>query len=284
MKVLFRCDSSSSIGLGHVMRDLVLAQNYKNDEVLFACQNLEGSINDTIPYTIHALESNTPEELIELIKSLHVDLLIIDHYDINYQFEKTIKYKTNVKLICFDDEYKEHFCDEIINHNISADISKYKNPNIVKIIPPLIRDEFKKEINIQRKKIYDVLVAIGGTDHSNINISILKCLPDSLHVSVLTTTSNNNLEKLKKFITCKENISLHVDSNEVAKLMNQSKFAIVTPSVVLHEVLFMDMSFLAIKTASNQNDMYKYLKKKNYALLEKFDAKILKNTLSGNIQ
>lgn len=284
MKVLFRCDSSSSIGLGHVMRDLVLAQNYKNDEVFFACQNLQGNINDTIPYTIHKLKSNEPEELIELIKSLHVDLLIIDHYGIDYQFEKTVKDKTNVKLICFDDEYKKHFCDEIINHNISADISKYKKPNIVKIIPPLIRDEFKKEKSIQRKKIYNVLVAIGGTDHSNINISILKCLPDSLHISVLTTTANKHLEELKDFVTCKENISLHVNSNEVAKLMNQSKFAIITPSVILHEILFMEIQFLAIKTASNQNDMYKYLKKKSYDVLEKFDAKILKNTLSGNIQ
>jgi len=284
MKVLFRCDSSSSIGLGHVMRDFVLAQNYKNDEVFFACQNLQGSINDTIPYPVHVLKSNTPEELIKLIEYLHVDILVVDHYGIDYQFEKTIKDKTNVKLICFDDEYKEHFCDEIINHNISADISKYKNPNIVKIIPPLIRNEFKKEKSTQRKKIYDVLVAMGGTDHTNINTSILKYLPESLHVSVLTTTANKHLEELKNFVTCKENISLHVNSKEVAKLMNQSKFAIITPSVILHEVLFMEIPFLAIKTASNQNDMYKYLKKKNYDVLEKFDAKILKNIINEYMQ
>ena len=85
MKVLFRCDSSSSIGLGHVMRDLVYVKEF--DDVHFACQNLGGNINDKISYPVHILKTNEPEELIELIKTLQVDTLIIDHYDINYIVE-----------------------------------------------------------------------------------------------------------------------------------------------------------------------------------------------------
>ncbi|MDA7848320.1 hypothetical protein N8972_02395, partial [Sulfurospirillum sp.] len=45
---------------------------------------------------------------------------------------------------------------------------------------------------------------------------------------------NANLDELKRYLTCKKNLSLHVDSNEVAKLINQSKFAIITPSVMVH--------------------------------------------------
>ncbi len=271
MKVLFRCDSSSSIGLGHVMRDLVLAKSYAHDEVFFACQTLKGNINDKISYPVYILKSNQPEELIKLIESLHVDLLIIDHYSINYEAEKNIKEKTTIKLICFDDDYREHFCDKIINHNISADITKYKNQNIVKIIPPLIRDEFKKEKYIKRDKIYDIFIAMGGTDHSNINIKILKTLPNSLHIAIITTSANANLQELKKYLTCKENISLHVDSKEIAKLINQSKFTIITPSVMVHEILFMNTPFLAIKTASNQDDIYAYLKKNSYTMLERWN-------------
>jgi UDP-2,4-diacetamido-2,4,6-trideoxy-beta-L-altropyranose hydrolase len=272
MKVLFRCDSSSSIGLGHVMRDLVLAKNYKDDEVFFACQNLEGNISDKIPYHVHILNSNESKELIKLIESLHVDLLIIDHYGIDYKAEKIIKENTNAKIVCFDDDYREHFCDEIINHNISADKSKYKNPNIVKILSPLIRDEFKKEKQNQREKIYDIFIAMGGADTANINISILKTIADSLHVSVVTTSANSHLNELKKYTTCRENIFLHVDSKEVAKLINQSKFAVITPSVMVHEVLFMEVPFLAIKTADNQDDIYEYLKVKGYCVLNEFDS------------
>lgn len=285
MKVLFRADSSSSIGLGHIMRDLVLAENYKNDTVFFACQNLNGNIIETIPYEVKILQSNKTEELIELVKSLHVDLLIIDHYDITYENEKAIKDATNVKILSFDDTYQKHYCDVLLNHNISAKPEKYKN-----LVPlncelrcgskyTLIRDEFKKEKELKRAKIYDVFVAMGGADTSNLNISILKSLPESLEVSVLTTSSNTHLEEVKKYVTCKDNISLHVNSKEVAKLMNQSKFAIITPSVMVHEVLFMNLSFLAIKTASNQDDIYTYLKENNYTTIPKWDEQEFKKCL-----
>ncbi len=279
MKILFRCDSSSSIGLGHVMRDLVLAKNYEDDEVIFACQNLKGNINEQIPYPVYILNSNEPEELIKLVNSLHVDTLVIDHYGIEYEAEKIIKEKTSLKIVCFDDDYREHFCDEIINHNISADKSKYKNPNIVKILSPLIRDEFKKEKQNQREKIYDIFIAMGGADTANINISILKTIPDSLHVSIVTTSANSHLNELEKYTTCRENISLHVDSKEIAKLMNQSKFAIITPSVMVHEVLFMNTPFLAIQTASNQDDIYIYLKQNNYLTMKSWNEQKFKKCI-----
>jgi hypothetical protein len=38
MNILFRTDSSSTIGTGHIMRDLVLAQQYPNDNIIFATQ------------------------------------------------------------------------------------------------------------------------------------------------------------------------------------------------------------------------------------------------------
>jgi len=41
----------------------------------------------------------------------------------------------------------------------------------------------------------------------------------------------------------------------------------------------MDIPFLAIKTASNQDDIYEYLKKNSYTVLKKFDKKILSEKL-----
>jgi len=122
-----------------------------------------------------------------------------------------------------------------------------------------------------RKKIYDIFIGMGGTDSTNINIPILHNIPDSLTVCLVTTSANTNLDELKKYVNNKKNISLHVNSNEIAKLMNQSKFAIITPSVMVHEVLFMNIPFLAIKTADNQDDIYTYLKQKNYKVFENFE-------------
>lgn len=277
MKTLIRADSSSTIGLGHIMRDLVLAKELEG-EVIFACQNLEGNIIASIPYEVKILNSNDADELIALIKDLHVNLLVIDHYGIDAPFERKAKEATGVKILSLDDTYQPHHCDILLNHNISADKTRYKG-----LVPPrcelrcgilytLIRDEFKDEKKQTREKIYDVFVAMGGTDASNITLDILKTLPKSLHVSVLTTGANAHLSELQNYVKDKPNIALHVNSNEVAKLLHQSRLAIVTPSVMVHEVLFMEVPFIAIKVASNQDDMFAYLQKQEYPVLKEWDA------------
>ena len=289
MRTLIRSDSSSTIGLGHIMRDLVLAQSFEG-EVIFACQNLEGNIIASIPYEVKILNSNDADELIALIKTLHVNLLVIDHYGIDADFERKVKEATGVKILSFDDTYQAHHCDILLNHNISADKKRYKG-----LVPPrcelrcgilytLIRDEFKDEKKQTREKIYDVLVAMGGTDASHITLDILKILPKSLHVSVLTTSANAHLSELQTYVKDKPNIVLHVNSNEVAKLLHQSRLAVVTPSVMVHEVLFMEVPFIAIKVASNQDDMYKYLQSQGHKVFEVFNATLLKNEIQRIFQ
>jgi len=280
MSTLIRSDSSSTIGLGHVMRDLVLAKSLE-DEVLFACQNLEGNIISTIPYEVKILKSNDADELIALIKALHVKLLVIDHYGIDAAYEQKVKEATGVKILAFDDTYQAHHCDILLNHNISADKKRYKNlvPKHCElrcgILYTLVRDEFREEKKCEREKIYDVFIAMGGSDAANITLKILKTLPASLHVSVLTTTANAHLKELQSYTADKPNIALHVNSKEVAKLLHQSRLAIVTPSVMVHEVLFMEVPFIAVKVAQNQDDMYQYLKQHDYHVLKEWDERAI---------
>ncbi|WNZ00083.1 UDP-2 [Sulfurospirillum sp. 'SP'] len=277
MRTLIRSDSSSTIGLGHIMRDLVFAKSLEG-EVIFACQNLEGNIIASIPYEVKILKSNDVEELIELIRTLQITLLVIDHYNIDIAYERAIKEATQVEILSFDDTYQPHHCDILLNHNISANKKRYKD-----LVPPscelrcgilytLIRDEFREEKKQKREKIYDLFIAMGGTDATNITLSILKTLPKTLRICVLTTTANAHLKELQDYVVDFPTIALHINSNEVAKLLHQSHFAIVTPSVMVHEVLFMEVPFIAIKVAANQDDMFEYLHKQGYPVLKEWDA------------
>ena len=89
--ILFRADSSSSIGIGHIMRDIVLAKQFEGSNIYFASEELEGNIIESIPYQVIKLKSNTINELDALIKELNIDMIVIDHYDIDYKFEKQLK-------------------------------------------------------------------------------------------------------------------------------------------------------------------------------------------------
>jgi UDP-2,4-diacetamido-2,4,6-trideoxy-beta-L-altropyranose hydrolase len=286
MNILFRADSSSIIGTGHIMRDLVLAKQYSKDNIIFATQKLEGSINHKIResgYKLEILKSNSIDEVQLLIEKYSIDMVVIDHYEIDYSYEKQLKTQNSkLKIISIDDTYERHYCDILINHNVSGDVKKYKG-----LVPAycelrcgaeytLLRDEF-----IQQKKSKSIFLAMGGADHSNLNIDILKVLEDfkNIDINLVTTTANQNLEELKAYSQDKEWIELHINSNKIAKLMRVSDFAIVTPSVTLNEVFFMELPFIAIKTADNQEDMAQYLIKNRYFILESFNAFQLKKYL-----
>ena len=282
MNILFRADSSSTIGTGHIMRDLVLAQQYKDSHIIFATQDLKGNINGKIDYKIVTLKSNALDELIEVVKEYEIDMVVIDHYEIGWEFEKQLKEKTGVKILSFDDTYERHYCDILLNHNISADESKYKNlvPNECEIRCgvkyTLLRDEF-----IEAKKRKAIFLAMGGADHSNINIKILEVLAmfSDIEINLVTTRANQNLDILQLYVEDKEWIKLNIDSNKIAKLMKMSDFAIVTPSVTVNEVFYMELPFIVIKTADNQDEIYQYLKGKGYSALEQFNADTLKTSI-----
>lgn len=274
MNILFRADSSSTIGTGHIMRALVLAQQYKDENITFATLELNGNINHKIEeagYKIQLLESNDINEFIELVDSLKIDIVIVDNYSIDAKYEKKLKKQTGVKLMVLDDTYEKHYCDILLNHNIYADAKKYKG-----LVPKncelrcgykytLLRDEFKKakQKNYKRSKKFTIFLAMGGADTAQLNIDILKALKsfNNVKVHVVTTDANENLEKLKKYSKNKKWIKLHINSKKVAKLMAKSHLAVVTPSVVLNEVYFMELPFFVIKTADNQKYMVEYLKK-----------------------
>ena len=295
MNILIRADSSNSIGTGHIMRDLVLAKQYKNENIIFATQDLVGNINHQIietGYKIELLKSNDFEELNKLVKKFEIDMIIIDNYDIDYNFEKKLKEDNpSLKIFVLDDTYEKHFCDILLNHNIYADEKKYKNkvPKHCKLRCgakyTLLRDEFleiKKAKKRVKKKNQTIFLGLGGADHKNLNIKILKVVEKfkkSLKVNLVTTTANKNLEELKKYCKDKKWINLQINSNEVAKLMSKSDFAIVTPSVTANEIFYLDLPMITIKTAKNQKEMYKYLKKQGSFTMKKFDKRLLEKSI-----
>ncbi len=294
--ILFRADSSSTIGIGHIMRDLVLAEQFNDTNITFATQKLDGNINYKIEekqYSIEILSSNELQELDVLIKKLDINMIVIDHYEIDYSFEKQLKIQNpKLKILSLDDTYERHYCDILLNHNISANPQKYKNlvPEYCKLRCgakyTLLRDEFiiekqKGRQNNNNLNNLSVVILMGGTDSTNLNSKIIEVLENfpNIHVHVVTTMANKHLKVLEEKISNKTDVTLHINTNHIAELMNRADFAIVTPSVTVNEIVYLNVPFIAIKTASNQQEIYNYLESKKYLLINKFSKQTLENKL-----
>nr|WP_314788062.1 UDP-2,4-diacetamido-2,4,6-trideoxy-beta-L-altropyranose hydrolase [uncultured Campylobacter sp.] len=261
LKTLIRADSGSKIGHGHVRRDLILAQKFK--DVSFACIDLPGSLAGEIPYPVFTLKSADVSELVNLIKEHKFELLVIDHYGISAADEKLIKEQTNVKILSFDDNYKEHFCDYLLNVNIYAQPPKYVNlvPKGCELIfSPLVRSEFYDEAKIKREKKFNYLIVLGGTDALNLTAKIASnLLAKNKKVAALTTSANVNLENLQNLADSEPNFSLFINSNEVARLMNESEILVISASSLVNEALVLGTKFKAVRVADNQNEMAQWL-------------------------
>ncbi len=263
---IIRIDFSSKIGLGHLKRqEAFLNGKWKmeNGKFLIICNKCDERLTK-----LPIIKIKDEKEFFEKVKELRPKEVIVDNYNFTYEDEKKFKKLfPDIKLIVFDDTYEKHYADLIINHNLGAKKEKYENPEIIKIIKPLIRKEFK----ITKKKKFKrdgIFISLGGSDSNGLTLKVLKTLkPIKPKVNLYITSANKNLEKIKKFAFLNRWVKLHIDE-DVSLGMAKSEFGIITPSVISYEAIYMNLPFIAIKTADNQKEVAKYLKRKYKVIRE----------------
>lgn len=272
--ILFRCDSSSTIGLGHVKRCLVLAKRLKeydkNLKILFATQNLYGNINEEIlksGFSIYSISDNSVKMLDYFVKGLRINLLIIDSYNIDYKFEEQLKIQNpSLKILSFDDTLNPHKSDMVLNHGVQAQEKEYKKllPKKTKLFCgseyTLLRDEFleAKRVKVTRNS---VAVILGGNDVLNLSSKIADLLLEinkKYKITIITTSANQNLKELKQ----SKNIEVLVDINNIANVLSSKSLVITASGGTLFEVLSLKKKFINIEVASNQKVVDKFLKNK----------------------
>lgn len=296
MNILIRCDSSNTIGLGHLNRSLILAKKYsEKNKIFFATLNLQGNQNQLIienDFINISLKDNSIQVLKNTILQYNIEMLIIDHYQIDYNFEYSLKQiLPTLKLMVIDDVYNKHYCDILLNHNISAKKTKYNNlvPSFCTILCgskyTLIRNEFLKIKPIHKNNKKHILLIFGASDNQNLSLKVFNILKryKNIHINIATTSANIHLPNLVTRFRNHFQTTLHIDSQNIAKLMQQSKLIITTTSSTIHEVLFLRKRFIGIKVAKNQTKMYLYLKKKNYPVLEKYNKIQLNKFISKEL-
>lgn len=183
MRVAFRVDASLTIGTGHVMRCLTLADALANEEgasCLFIMRESEGGLESCIRdkgYEVYTLppiqgefircsvvETELPPhadwlvggweldacETLKVLESICCDWLIIDHYGIDMQWEKRVSSLVKRILVIDDLADRSHLCDVVLDQNIGrteSDYSELVPEYCVKLMGPmyaLLRPEFSE--------------------------------------------------------------------------------------------------------------------------------------------
>jgi UDP-2,4-diacetamido-2,4,6-trideoxy-beta-L-altropyranose hydrolase len=159
MRIVFRTDSSTIIGTGHVMRCLALADKLKTSgtDIHFVCREHPGNLSDLIcarpgvdihrlPATPHApiisghselgrldhsdwLGADWKDDAVQTAAALSsmsepVDWLVIDHYAIDAQWEAALRPQAHYIMAIDDLADRHHDCDVLLDQNFHHNLDK----------------------------------------------------------------------------------------------------------------------------------------------------------------
>lgn len=270
------------------MRCLNYCEYYPMNQFTFLCKNFPYNISDKILKNGHQLVlvdydiepcinnlktwigTSTVNE-INIIKDVnknnYYDMIIIDHYGIDYEIEQQLSnfYK---KIIIINDLFEfKHYCDEFINYN-SNDLIKMNEINLkpnTKILCGTDNIIINKKFSQFKKQnliypIKKICIMLGGSDPNNFTLQIIKELDDyfknlNLFINIVIGKSNSNYESILKFIKDKNYYRTLFDLNydELIQLYLDIDLCIGSLSITSYERLYMNVKQICIKIVENQN-------------------------------
>lgn len=288
MRVAFRTDASLTIGSGHVMRCLTLASalHEQGHGCLFICRDYPGHLAQLIRSRGFGLkllqhpktdDSNwlgydwiqDADETSLAIASWQPDWIVVDHYDLDWQWEGVIGDKCTQLMVIDDLADRKHQTDLLLDQNLGRKASDYQHlisASTQLLIGPeyaLLRPEFYywRGYSLKKRKsprLKRVLITFGGVDVDNATGQVLEQLknsrlPESVRIDVILSQQAPALQEIKQQV---ENhpwqITVHENVNNMAELMSHSDLCIGAAGSTCWERACLGLPTLMTSIADNQ--------------------------------
>ncbi|GET24196.1 UDP-2,4-diacetamido-2,4,6-trideoxy-beta-L-altropyranose hydrolase [Prolixibacter sp. NT017] len=273
--IIFRADGNESIGMGHFIRTLALAEMLNQDfHCIFATKTPSQYQIDEIEKVCHK-RIDLPTDKTHFTKFLDLlngdEIVVLDNYYFTTQYQHEIKNK-GCRLVCIDDLHDEHFvADIIINHAEGISSEDYSVEPYSQLLLgynyALLRKEYLEEdINLDNKK-YSYFLMMGGADPHNLThhiLNILELKETKLPIAVVVGSGYKENSSLSKF--CNVALFKSITSAQVFRLMLQSQFGILPASTVAIEACAARLPFICGYFINNQSEIYNGIKTSNLAV------------------
>lgn len=260
MKIIIRANGGTTVGMGHLMRCSVLAdQLRKFATVVFVCEKRDEFISGTKflinkNYQVITLETET---FLEKLCKIRGDAIITDCYDVNENYFNMIKDAFPVSGYIDDTNLLRFNVDFILNQNIYATKLNYDVPEGTTMLLGsdylLLRDEFNNiPPKITANEIENVLITLGGADNDNLTEKLIKTVTTrypNLILHVVIGPSFIHADKLDELASKKV---LLYNSPKMANLMLKMDIAISACGSTIYELACCGVPTIGIVVADNQ--------------------------------
>ena len=261
MMIIFRVDSSNNIGGGHLTRCINIANQLKKRKVnsIFLCQDLPGLDIKLLKiynfkYKLLPENKNFKKDAKETIKflidqNLNPDCLVIDHYEIDINWEEMLRIYTRKICVIDDLADKKHYCDFLINQVFGIKPSIYENlinsscqlflgSEYIMLRPEFAAMRNKALNKFESIEVKNVHLFFSSNDKNGLTIKYSNLLLDNFPaINIYISVGNNflELEKLKQLAFHNKRIHWKQNNLNIEKQMARCQIAIGTPGMITWE-------------------------------------------------
>lgn len=290
MEAIIRADASLTMGTGHVMRCLTLAEDLREHGIVchFVCQERPGHLRDLVlergfecrlipynddgdPYALGGSLTHEQEVIGSIAETCRIrsgkkPILILDHYGIDITLESSLRPSVDRILVIDDLEDRQHDCDILLNQNFSLKPERYRGlvPDHCQLLLgpeyALLRKEFRQMRELIRASgrprfdVRKVLVFFGGSDFENFTGRALQQLAETGEFEPEVVVGKNHpcILDIQNQMQHFAGGRLHVQTDRMAEIMARCSWYLGAGGSVTWERMALGLTGIVIPVAKNQ--------------------------------
>lgn len=281
---IFRCDGNPSIGSGHVMRCLSIAEAAMEaglhclfvtaDRTFTQLIEAKGHSNLALATDYRAMDHELPL-ILPALRTYQPIALFADSYFVTPSYldalHQTVR-EIGGELVYIDDVLKFAYpCDVLLNYNIYGPDKKeayqtlYQSGNMS--LPMLLlgtayaplRSEFQQlPACTVRRQAENILISTGGSDTEHMALGLVQAIMqggEELQIyqfHFVIGAMNEDADKIRALAAPASNITLHFQVTDMCTLMRQADVAISAAGSTLYELCAAQTPTVTYVLADNQ--------------------------------
>lgn len=275
MRVAFRADGGRSIGSGHLMRCLALAQALRERavEVDFICAAHAGFAQELITdagFPLHRLpvaeEGEDAKLSADICLAIKPDWLVLDHYGLGQKWEHELHRVVPRIMVIEDVADRVHEADLLLDQNLREDADiRYRQlipDSCIRLFGPqyaLLRPQFAEargRCGVRNATFPHILLFMGGGDARNVTLGMLKIMGDCrlpFTLEAIVGGGHPAPESVEKFCLA-HGWAFHRQVDDMAERMAGADLAIGAGGVASWERCAVGLPALLVVLSDNQEE------------------------------
>ena len=274
--IIFRCDVSPAIGIGHLMRSRTFAEALKRlgqrcvmagPPVEYRTQGDAGLFDDWIALPEWESGESDAERFVGVARQHGARRAVLDDYRVDPPFQDVLHGEGMIWMQHFDASKEHWFRADMIVHGSPSETAErwgpcLLNPDAEMLFGPryaVLRPEFPPPApRPDERDVETIMVSFGGgNDHGAILLALQALIgrtPDNIRYAIMSGSRNPNNEAVQAWIdrNAGNRAVLHVEPRDIAGLFAGCDLALLGGGISIYEAASCGLPMVVMALADNQ--------------------------------